>query len=97
MIYYFTTLLFFWQLRRFSGILAGIPAWAQTKAPTQTDQGNGMMRRGMPNGEGMKSGMMMDPEMQQKMSRMMDNCNRMMESMTPNEDGVTSPSVPNKG
>jgi hypothetical protein len=75
--------------------MAGIPAWAQTNAPAPTDQGNGMMQRGMPKGEGMRPGMMMDPEMRQKMSRMMDNCNRMMESMRPNKDGF-GPSVPNK-
>jgi Spy/CpxP family protein refolding chaperone len=75
--------------------MAGIPAWAQTNAPAPTDQGSHMMQREMPNGEGMKPGLMMDPEMRQKMSRMMDNCNRMMESMTPNKDGA-GPSVPNK-
>jgi hypothetical protein len=75
--------------------MAGIPAWAQTNAPAPTDQGSHMMQREMPNGGGMKPGMMMDPEMRQKMSRMMDNCNRMMESMTQNKDGA-SPSVPNK-
>jgi hypothetical protein len=75
--------------------IAGIPAWAQTSAPARTDQGNHMMQREMPGGDGMKSGMMTDPEMRQKMSKMMDNCNHMMESMTPNKDGV-GPSVPNK-
>jgi hypothetical protein len=75
--------------------MAGIPAWAQTDAPAPTDQGNHMMMHGMPNGEGMKPGMMMDPEMRQKMSGMMDNCNRMMGSMTPNNNGA-GPSVPNK-
>jgi hypothetical protein len=54
-----------------------------------------MMPPDMPNGEGMKPGMMMDPEIRQKMLRMMDNCDRMMESMTPNKDGA-GPSVPNK-
>jgi hypothetical protein len=75
--------------------MAGIPAWAQTSAPAPTDQGGGMMQREMPNGEGMKPGMMMDPDMRQKMSRMMVNCNRMMESMMPNKDG-SGPPVPNK-
>jgi hypothetical protein len=75
--------------------MAGIPAWAQTNAPAPTDQGSHMMQREMPNGEGVKPGMMMDPEMRQKMSRMMDRCNGMMESMTPNKDGA-GPSVPNK-
>jgi hypothetical protein len=75
--------------------IAGIPAWAQTNAPAPTDQGSHMMQREMPNSEGMKPGMMMDPDMRQKMSRMMDNCNRMMESMTPNKEGA-GPFVPNK-
>jgi hypothetical protein len=76
--------------------MVGIPALAQTDAPAPTDQGSHMMmQHGMPNGEGMKPGMMMDPEMHQKMSRMMNNCDRMMESMTPNKDGA-GPSVPNK-
>ena len=64
--------------------LASLPAFAQTNAPAQgADQG---------------SGMMMDQGMQQKMSRMMDNCNRMMESMAPTKDGTPAPSAPpNKG
>jgi hypothetical protein len=33
-------------------------------------------------------GMMMNGEMQQKMTRMMDNCNRMMGSMMQNKDGA---------
>ena len=80
------------------GLLAGlamvsISAFAQTSAPAPgADQGKGMM----PGGEPMKPGMMMDPAMRQKMSRMMDNCNRMMDSMMP-KDGVTTPPVPNKG
>jgi hypothetical protein len=78
-----------------AGLVAGIPAWAQTNVPAPTDQGSHMMQREMPNGEEMKPGMMMDPEMRQKMSRMMDNCDRMMQSMTPNKDGA-GPSVPNK-
>ena len=36
--------------------MAGIPAWAQTDARAPTGQGNHMMQRGMPNGEGMKPG-----------------------------------------
>jgi hypothetical protein len=73
--------------------MAGIPAFAQTSAPApDAGQAKGMM----PGGEAMKPGMMMDPAMRQKMSRMMDNCNRMMESMMPKDDGAT-PSVPNKG
>ncbi|MEA3149898.1 MAG: hypothetical protein QOD56_837 [Gammaproteobacteria bacterium] len=87
-----------------AGLLAGVtlailPASAQTKAPPSgADQGSGMMRPGMPNGNAMKPGMMMDQDMQQKMSHMMDNCNRMMESMTPKRDGTPTPSAPtNKG
>jgi hypothetical protein len=77
----------------FPGLPAGIPAFAQTSAPApDAGQAKGMM----PGGEAMKPGMMMDPAMRQKMSRMMDNCNRMMESMMPKDDGAT-PSVPNKG
>lgn len=69
--------------------LAGVPASAQTAAPAAP--GSGMMA--MPNGQG---GMMMNPEMMQKMSKMMDNCNHMMESM--NKDRATPPTIaPNKG
>jgi hypothetical protein len=73
--------------------MAGVPAFAQTStlAPGG-DHGKGMM----PSGDAMKPGMMMDPAMRQQMSRMMDNCNRMMESMMPKDGGAT-PSVPNKG
>ena len=87
-----------------AGLLAGVAwagllAFAQTNAPAPgTDQGSGMMQHGMPNGGAMKPGMMMDHDMQQKMSRMMDNCNRMMESMAPNKDGAPTPPAPaNKG
>ena len=87
-----------------AGLLAGVawaslPAFAQTNAPAPgADQGSGMMQHGMPNGGAMKPGMMMDHDMQQKMSRMMDNCNRMMESMAPNRDSTPTPSAPtNKG
>lgn len=74
-------------------LLAGNPAFAQQKAPAAP--GGGMMNNGMPNAKG---GMMMNEEMQQKMSRMMDNCNRMMETMMQNKGGTTmSPAVPNKG
>jgi hypothetical protein len=53
----------------------------------------------MPNDQGgMMPGMMGSGEMQQKMARMMDNCNRMMESMMQNKDGtLTPPASPNKG
>jgi hypothetical protein len=79
--------------------MAGLPAFAQTNAPASAaDQGSGMMQRGMPNGGAMKPGMMMDQDMRQKMSRMMDNCNRMMQSIVPNKDGTSTPSAPtNKG
>ncbi len=87
-----------------AGLLAGValaslPAFAQTSAQTSgTDQGNSMMQHGMPNGGAMKPGMMSDREMQQKMSRMVDNCNRMMDGMMQNKDISTTPSNPtNKG
>jgi len=79
--------------------LASLPAFAQTNAPApEADQGSGMMQHGMPSGNSMKPGMMMDQGMRQKMSRMMDNCNRMMASMASTKDGTPVPSVPpNKG
>jgi Spy/CpxP family protein refolding chaperone len=87
-----------------AGLLTGVawaslPAFAQTNAPAPgADQGSGMMQHGMPNGGAMKPGMMMDQDMQQKMSRMMDNCNRMMESVAPNSDSTPTRSAPtNKG
>ena len=74
--------------------LAGPPAFAQTTAPTAAPptQGDGMMK-GMPSGQG---GMMMNEEMMQKMSKMMDNCNRMMESMMQKKAGAATPSAPAK-
>lgn len=78
--------------------LAGVPAFAQTPAPAthQAAPGNGMMMKDMPNGQ---AGMPMNPEMMQKMSKMMDNCNNMMESMMKKKnDGLGAPSAPaNKG
>ena len=71
-----------------TGLLVGIalgslPAFAQTNALAPgADQENGMMQHGTPNGDAVKPGMMMDHDMQQKMSRMMDKCNRVMRSMT---------------
>jgi len=76
--------------------LAGVPAFAQTPAPStpQTAHGKGMMMKNMPNGQ---AEMPMNPEMMQKMSKMMDNCNNMMESMK-KKDGTDAPSAPaNKG
>lgn len=73
--------------------LAGVPALAQTTAPTESQSSGGSMMNGMHHTQG---GMMMNSEMQQKMSRMMDNCNRMMESMDKGRD--TAPTAPsNKG
>ncbi len=68
--------------------LASVTAYAQTSAPAAPaeKQGDGTM-----NGNG---GMMMNPETQQKMTRMMDNCNRMMESMGQNTNGTTAPASP---
>lgn len=77
--------------------LAGVPAFAQTPAPStpQAAPGNGMMMKDMPNGQ---AGTPMNPEMMQKMSKMMDNCNNMMESMMKKEGGPGAPSAPaNKG
>jgi hypothetical protein len=76
--------------------LAGVPAFGQTDAPaTPPATQEGGMMNGMPNGQG---GMMMNPEMQEKMSRMMDNCNRMMETMIQNKGGTAAPAAPpNRG
>ena len=70
--------------------LAGASAFAQTNAPAApTNQGGAMMDHQEPERQGgMMPGMMMNGEMQQKMTRMMDNCNRMMESMMQNKDGA---------
>jgi Spy/CpxP family protein refolding chaperone len=70
--------------------LAGASAFAQTSAPAAAaNQGGSMMDHEMPNGQGgMMPGMKMNEEMQQKMTRMMDNCNRMMESMMQNKEGA---------
>jgi len=56
--------------------LAGIPAFAQTPAPSAAHE-KGMMMKDMPNGQ---AAMPMNPEMIQEMSKMMDNCNHMMEA-----------------
>jgi Spy/CpxP family protein refolding chaperone len=81
--------------------LATLPtAFAQMNAqPTPPDHGSSMMNHGMPNDQdGMMPGMMgsaNSKEMRQKMTRMMDNCNRMMEGMMQNKPGT--PTSPNKG
>jgi len=77
--------------------LAGVPAFAQTVAPATPPAapGGGMMMQGMPNGQ---AGMPMNPEMMQKMTKMMDNCNHMMELMAQEKGGATAPAAPaNKG
>jgi hypothetical protein len=88
-----------------AGVLGGVAlvalpaAFAQANTPTTpADHGGGMMQQGMPNDQGgMMPGMMGSGEMQQKMARMMDNCNRMMESTMQNKDGTpTPPASPNK-
>jgi Spy/CpxP family protein refolding chaperone len=78
-----------------TGLLAGLAlgstaTFSQTNAPPATvNKGGAMMDHQMPEGQGgMMPGMMMNGEMQQKMTRMMDNCNRMMESMMQNKDGA---------
>lgn len=76
--------------------LAVVPAFAQTPAPStpQAAHGNSMMMKDMPNGQ---AGMPMNPEMMQKMSKMMDDCSNMMESMK-KKDGTDAPPAPtNKG
>ena len=60
--------------------LAGASAFAQTNTPSApANQGGAMMDHEMPTGQGGMMPGMMNGEMQQKMTRMMDNCNRMME------------------
>ena len=80
-----------------TGLLAGLAlgsatTFAQTNAPAATvNKGGAMMDHQMPERQGrMMPGMMMSGEMQQQMTRMMDNCNRMMQSMMPNKDGTPS-------
>ena len=84
--------------------LAALPvAFAQSDTSTApADHGGGMTQHGMPNEQsGMMPGMMGSMgsgEMQQKMARMMDNCNRIMESMLQDKSGTASPpALPNKG
>ena len=78
-----------------TGLLAGLAlgstaTFAQTNAPAATvNKADAMMDHQMPEGQGgMMPGMMMNGGMQQEMTRMMDNCNRMMESMMQNKDGA---------
>lgn len=84
-----------------AGLLVGLAAAsatavAHTSTPAPSaDQQKGTMPHEMNKGGMMKPDMITGPEMQQKMSRMMDNCNRMMESMNPNPNGAPAPS--NKG
>ena len=79
-------------------VMAGVPAFAQMNAPAAPQGQEGGMMKGMEGGQGgSMPGMMMSPEMMQKMSRMMDNCNRMMETMQKTH-GTTGPAAPaNKG
>ncbi len=76
-----------------SGAFAQSPA-----AAADTTQGGGSMP-GMPmNGQPGMQGMMMNDEMMQKVSKMMDNCNKMTETMTQNETASTgSPDVLKQG
>jgi Spy/CpxP family protein refolding chaperone len=72
---------------------AGAPAVAQNSPPVPSaDQDKGLMPHEMKHGGMMKPGMMMGPEMQRKMSRMVDNCNRMMEAMNSTKNGAPAPS-----
>jgi hypothetical protein len=70
--------------------LGGTAAFAQTNVPPASgSKGGGMMDHQMPDGQdGMMAGMMMNGEMQPKMTDMMENCNRMMEPMVQNKDGA---------
>jgi hypothetical protein len=71
------------------GLAVAGGAFAQPNPPAgATDPSGAATGREMLNGKGMMPGMMMGGEMQRKMMRMMDNCNRMMESMTPSKDGT---------
>lgn len=81
-----------------AGLLAGLalvgaPASAQPAPPATPPvaSGGGMMKHGMPNGQ---AGMAMNPEMMQKMSKMMDGCNRMMESKAQDKGDATAPVAP---
>jgi len=73
-----------------TGLLVGLAlgataVFAQTNVPPASASEPGAM----PGGQGgMMPGMMMNGEMQQKMTRMIDSCNRMMESMMQNKDGA---------
>jgi len=78
-----------------TGLLVGLAlgataVFAQTNVPpASASEPGAMMDHQMPDGQGgMMPGMMMNGEMQQKMTRMMDSCNRMMESMMQNKDGA---------
>ena len=78
-----------------TGLLVGLAlgataAFAQTNLPpASASKGGAMMEHQMPDGHGgMMPGMMMNGEMQQKMTGMMDSCNRMMESLVPDKDGA---------
>ena len=67
--------------------LGGTAAFAETNVPpVSASNGGAMMDHQMPDDQGGMPGMMMNGGMQQKMTRMMDNCNRMMESMVQNKD-----------
>ena len=68
--------------------LVSASAFAQSsnnqKAPANPQMNHEMMMR-----DGGMMGMMNDPEMRKQMSRMMSNCNKMMESM--NTKGAATP------
>lgn len=72
--------------------LAGVPAFAQTPAPAvpQAASEKGMMKD-MPNDQ---AGMPMNPGMMQKMSKMMDNCNHMMEAKAQEKTTTPTPAAP---
>lgn len=74
-------------------------AFAQSTAPAAPPAQGGMaMQPGMMGGQNGTQGMMMNQKMMQKMSTMMDNCNKMMETTMQNKNIPSgSPAVPNKG
>jgi periplasmic protein CpxP/Spy len=73
-------------------LLMGSIAWAQDKAPAAPDR-HGMMQgdKGGMMGRGMMGMMGGDPA---QMSRMMENCNRMMESWL--QDHPSAPGTPSQ-
>lgn len=75
-------------------------AFAQSPAPAAppAQDGKAMQPGMMMDGKGGMQGVMMNEEMTQKMSNMMDNCNKMMETTMQNKNTPSvSPAVPKQG